>query len=90
MPDFSYGQVQRASQVQKQILSQKQIQALNLLSMNSQDLSAEIYKAVDANPVLEVVNDSSLPDVSVRVSSSLPGDNTRIGSVTASGIEKAE
>ncbi|MCK9171281.1 MAG: RNA polymerase factor sigma-54 [Treponema sp.] len=90
MPDFSYGQVQRVSQVQKQILSQKQIQALNLLAMNSQDLSAEIYKAVDANPALEVVNDSSVPDVPARVSSSLPGDNTRIGSVTASGIEKAE
>jgi RNA polymerase sigma-54 factor len=90
MPDFSYGQVQRASQVQKQILSQKQIQALNLLSMNSQDLSAEIYKAVDANPALEMVNDSSEPDGKARVSSSLPGDNTRLGTVTASGIEQAE
>jgi RNA polymerase sigma-54 factor len=90
MPDYSYGQIQRAAQVQKQILSQKQIQALNLLAMNSQDLSAEIYKTVDMNPVLEIVNDSSAVESTRRVSSSLPGDNTRLGSVTASGIEKAE
>jgi RNA polymerase sigma-54 factor len=90
MPEYGYGQVQQASQVQKQILSQRQIQALNLLAMSSQDLSAEIYKAVGENPVLELVNDSPSAGGTVRSSSSYPADNTRIGTATASGIEKAE
>lgn len=90
MPDYSYGQIQQASQVQRQILSQKQIQALNLLAMNSQDLSEEIYKAVDKNPALEVVNDPLAAENAARAPSSLPGDNTRLGNATAAGIEKAE
>jgi RNA polymerase sigma-54 factor len=90
MPDYQYGQVQQASQVQRQILSQRQIQALTLLAMNSQDLSAEIYKAVDKNPALEVVNDPLTSDGTHHLSSSLPGDNTHLGNVTASGAEKAE
>lgn len=90
MPEYGYGQIQQASQVQKQILSQRQIQALNLLAMSSQDLSAEIYKAVGENPVLELVNDSPSAEGNVRSSSTYPGDNTRIGTASASGIEKAE
>ncbi|MFC2386844.1 hypothetical protein, partial [Treponema socranskii] len=42
MPDFSYGQVQQTSQVQRQVLSQKQIQSLKLLAMSGEDLNAEI------------------------------------------------
>jgi len=90
MPDFSYAQVQRTSQVQRQTMSQRQIQALNLLAMNSQDLSAEIYKAVDTNPALEVVNDPLTADGAPHVPKSLPGDNTRVGTATSAGIEKAE
>ena len=45
---------QKQIQSQIQIMSQKQIQALKLLAMNSKDLTEEIYKAAEDNPALVI------------------------------------
>jgi RNA polymerase sigma-54 factor len=90
MPGYGLGQIQQASQVQRQILSQRQIQALGLLAMNSQDLSAEIYKAVDANPALEIVRDPNITETGSRTHTGGSADNTRIGTSSAAGEEKAQ
>ena len=88
MPEFSYGQVQQAAQVQRQILSQKQIQSLALLAMSSQDLHAEIRKAVAENPVLEIVNESVRTATTPRMAQ--PYDNTRTSYATAAGNEASQ
>ncbi len=58
MSDFSMRQTQTASQVQVQRMSQKQIFALNLISMNGQELRDEIYRFADENPALEIMESS--------------------------------
>ena len=45
-------QTQKQSQKQVQKLSQMQIQALQFLSLNTQDLKQKIYKALNKNPAL--------------------------------------
>lgn len=50
-------QNQFQSDLQLQKLSQQQIQTLYFLAMSSKDLREEILKAVDENPVLEIVYD---------------------------------
>ena len=69
---------QRQIQSQIQIMSQKQIQALKLLAMNSKDLTEEIYKAAEENPALVITKDKS------------NWDGTKISSATASGEEASE
>ena len=54
----SQGQIQKASQKQIQRMSQKQIQAVRFLTLGSRELRDEIYKAVEENPALEIVEDS--------------------------------
>lgn len=58
MADFSLQQTQNASQIQVQRMSQKQIQALRLISMNNLELRDEIYKFADENPAFEITDDS--------------------------------
>ncbi|MCQ2591278.1 MAG: RNA polymerase factor sigma-54 [Treponema sp.] len=55
----SVGLYQKQVQVQKQVqrMSQRQIQALSLLSMGSRELREEIYKNASQNPALEIVSD---------------------------------
>ena len=48
----------KQSQQQRQRMSQKQIQALNILSMGTDDLREAIYRAATENPALEIVSDS--------------------------------
>lgn len=50
-------QIQKASQKQVQRMSQKQIQAVRFLTLTSRDLCEEIYKAVEENPALEIIED---------------------------------
>lgn len=63
--DFSQSQLQKQeqkqSQRQVQRLSQRQIQAISMLHMKNQDLRNEIYKFVNENPALEIINDSEIP-----------------------------
>jgi len=61
-PGFSQsqGQIQKASQKQIQKMSQKQIQAVRFLTLGTRDLREEIYKAVEENPALEIVEDVSV------------------------------
>lgn len=49
--------LQQGSQKQLQKISQRQIQAINMLSMGIDDLREEIYKAASENPALEIVKD---------------------------------
>ena len=55
---MEFSQQQRASQIQAQRMSQKQIQSLNLLSMPAEDLREEILSQVQNNPALEIVSDN--------------------------------
>jgi len=68
MSAFSYRQNQVQKQSQK--LSQRQIQAINMLSMSSRDLKAEILKALEDNPALEII-----PDRKGRSDSSYNGES---------------
>ncbi|MFC2282136.1 MAG: hypothetical protein ACFNLN_11250, partial [Treponema socranskii subsp. buccale] len=90
MPDFSYGQVQQTSQVQRQVLSQKQIQSLKLLAMSGEDLNAEIRKAVNENPALEIVRDTAAAASADASRASLPYDNTRTSYASQAGNEAAQ
>ena len=56
---MAFPQVLNQIQAQKQIqkMSQRQIQAVNMLAMSSKDLREEIYKAVQENPAIEIVKD---------------------------------
>ena len=67
---------QRQLQKQVQILSQKQIQSLNMLSMSTQDLVAELRKLADENPML-VIDEGH--------KRRLPKDNIKVSSSSASG-----
>lgn len=69
---------QRQIQSQIQIMSQKQIQALKLLAMNTKDLTEEIYKAAEENPALVITKDRT------------NWDGTKVSSATASGEEASE
>ena len=90
MPDFSYGQVQQTSQVQRQVLSQKQIQSLKLLAMSGEDLNAEIRKAVNENPALEIVRDTAAAASADAPRAFLPYDNTRTSYASQAGNEAAQ
>lgn len=59
---------QQLSQQQK--LSQQTIQAINLLSVPTLELSEKIYEEVERNPALEIVKDASVESVSVKINSS--------------------
>ncbi len=87
----STSQIQKASQKQIQRMSQKQIQAVRFLALNTRDLREEIYKAVEENPALEIVE-----DVSVNADgSSLSGESYRLsqghsqGGMTADEYQQA-
>lgn len=89
MSDFSLSQIQSTSQLQVQRLSQVQIQTLNLLSLSSEDLRAEIYKAAEENPALEIVSDlKSLPPPSQGKFRADGG--TRVSTHAKNGEEKSE
>ena len=55
---------------QQQKLSQQTIQAINLLSIPTIELSEKIYEEVEKNPALEIVKDASIGYVIVKVNSS--------------------
>ena len=57
---YSQGQIQKTSQKQIQRMSQKQIQAVRFLTLSARDLREEIYREVEENPALEIVEDVSV------------------------------
>ena len=88
MPSFDLQQYQKLSQIQ--ILSQRQIQALELLSLGSQDLRSEVYKEVEENPALIITKDSLEAGAELRVRPRNCFDNTRIGSAGAAGMQASD
>ena len=89
MVGFEFQQRQEFSQVQ--VLSQRQIQALNLLSLNSEDARETIYKAVEENPALEITHDSlQSGSASVKRILSLPSDYARSSRISAASSEQSD
>ncbi len=60
--------IQQLSQQQK--FSQQTIQAINLLSIPTIELSEKIYEEVEKNPALEIVKDASIENASIKLNSS--------------------
>ncbi|MBQ4379141.1 MAG: RNA polymerase factor sigma-54 [Treponema sp.] len=94
MPDFPNMRMQQKvsqnmSQSQVQKMSQTQIMSLNMLAMSGADLREEIYSYAAKNPALEIKSDRLEAGVSSSrtefSNSSRFSDNTRYGSVSASG-----
>ncbi len=86
MSEMSFQQNQ--IQTQLQIMSQRQIQSLEILSLGVADLREAIYKAVDENPALGIVEDrlASGADVKKRNGTF---DNTRVSSVRSFASDEA-
>ena len=78
MSDFGFRQTQSISQVQRQVMSQVQIYALNMLSLNRKEIQSEVNKVVNENPALEIVHRS------------MPFENTRLATSTRAGEEMSE
>ena len=74
---------QQLSQQQK--LSQQTIQAINLLSIPTIELSEKIYEEVEKNPALEIVKDASIGNVIVKVNSSKK-DSSSVSHTRGSGV----
>lgn len=92
MADFSLQQTQNASQVQVQRMSQKQIQAIKLISMNNTELRDEIYKFADENPAFEITDDSFSEGIK-KVSPSQKNNrlsSVHLGKASASGNEMSD
>ncbi len=69
---------QRQVQKQAQVLSQKTIQSLEILSLSSDDLLEKIYKSAQENPALEIKENQNR-------AKSKSFDGTRISSTNAQG-----
>lgn len=77
MADFSFQQKQKQAQVQ--VLTQKQLQSINLLSYSAESLREEIYKVAQENPALIIKKDniagSSKTSTNISASGQLASDN---------------
>lgn len=69
---------QRQLQKQVQIMSQKQLHSLKILSMSTQDLNAEISKIAEDNQTI-LINDE------IKYEKKIPKDNFKISSSTKEG-----
>lgn len=72
MSGFDLQQKQQQSQVQ--VMTQKQIQSLSILSMSADDLKNAVYAEVEKNPALIIRN----------------SDKVKTGRVSMSGVQKTE
>ncbi len=88
MAGFSFQQQQTLSQIQT--LSQRQIQALELLSLGSQDLRSAVYKEAEENPALIIKKDALESGAELRIRAKGPFDSTRIASVGATGMQASD
>ncbi len=89
MAEMALSQVQKTAQVQVQRLSQKQIQILRFLSMNSQDLRNEILREAEENPALEIVSDS-FAEGTAALRRRNDYSSVRTGVAGAAGMQAAE
>lgn len=71
-------------------MSQKQIQSLNLLSMNAADLRQEILLQVEKNPALEIVKDDFENGLKSARYKNSPDGNLRVGSSSSAGERKSD
>ncbi len=78
---------QRQNQSQVQVMSQAQIQSLDILSMAGDDLRAAVYKEVQENPALVITKDAAAGNVHLRKG---PVETSRIGSAGATGVQESD
>ncbi len=86
MSDFSFLQTQIQSQVQ--VMSQKQIQSLEILSLSSTDLREAIYNAAEENPALEILKDKLESGVDLRKRGTIH-DGSKISSIHKKELDEA-
>ncbi|MCR5318772.1 MAG: hypothetical protein K6E22_11150 [Treponema sp.] len=80
---------QTLKQSQLQVMSQKQIQVMNMLAMSSSDLREEIYRQAEENPALELRERGS--SLSKKMPSPSRIDSTRItGNVSQAAQEASK
>ena len=85
MSEVGLSQTQRTSQIQTQLMSQKQILALKLIGMGSQELRDEIIRQAEENPAIEIISDPFAEGaLSVRKKNA-PAQKIRTGSAGAAG-----
>jgi len=87
MPSFDLQQRQTQSQVQ--VMSQKQIQSLELLSLGSEDLRTAVYKAAEENPALVITDDPLSQGTDVARVNKGPVDYTHVASSTTAAAREA-
>src|SRR5574344_602792 len=80
---------QRQTQTQSQVMSQKQIQSLELLSLGAEDLRAAVYKAAEENPALVITKDPLSQGTDVARISKGPIDYTHVASTTTAAAREA-
>ncbi|MBP5747347.1 MAG: hypothetical protein J6W63_03155 [Treponema sp.] len=78
---------QTLKQSQLQVMSQKQIQVMNMLAMSSSDLREEIYRQAEENPALELRERGS--SLSKKMPSPSRKDSTRITSNVSQAAQEA-
>src|SRR5574344_1605670 len=80
---------QRQTQTQSQVMSQKQIQSLELLSLGAEDLRAAVYKAAEENPALVITSDPLSQGADVSRIKKGPVDYTHVASSTTAAAREA-
>ncbi len=78
---------QRQNQSQVQVMSQAQIQSLDILSMAGDDLRTAVYKEVQENPALVITKDAAGGNVHLRKG---PVETSRLGSSGAAGAQESD
>lgn len=90
MSEIGIAQTQRTSQVQTQIMSQKQILAMKCIGMGSQELRDEIIRQAEENPAIEIVRDPLAEGASSVRRKTTPSQTVRTGSAGAAGQTESD
>lgn len=90
MSEIGIAQTQRTSQLQTQIMSQKQILAMKLIGMGSQELRDEIIRQAEENPALEIVRDPLAEGATAVRRKTTSPQTVRTGGTSVSGQAEAD
>ena len=90
MSEVGLSQTQRTSQIQTQLMSQKQILALKLIGMGSQELRDEIIRQAEENPAIEIISDPFAEGALSERKKNAPAQKIRTGSAGAAGQAESD
>lgn len=90
MSEIGIAQTQRTSQIQTQIMSQKQILAMKLIGMGSQELRDEIIREAEENPAIEIIRDPLAEGASSVRRKTAPAQTVRTGSTGFAGQTESD